>query len=94
MNIRIKFLAPLAIALLLAACSGGISGTYVDSQGNPAMKFSSGKAYLDLGPAGTHEMDYSVDGDKIVLHSPQGNLVLTREPDGSLDTPWGTWKKK
>jgi hypothetical protein len=38
-------------------------------------------------------MKYSTDGDKIVLHSPEGNLVLTRNADGSIDTPWGTMKK-
>lgn len=94
MNLRIGFPATLLAMLLLAACGGGASGTYVDSQGNPAMRFASGTAQIDLGPAGVHEMKYSVEGNRIVLHSNAGDLVLTRHPDGTLDTPWGTWKKK
>lgn len=38
----------------------------------------------------TRELSYSTDGDKVILESPQGNLVVTRNKDGSLDTPWGT----
>lgn len=93
MNIRIALLASLLASLLLVACSGGAGGTYVDSSGGTAMTLSSGTAQLDLGPT-KMQMKYSVDGDKIVLHSPQGDLVLTRHPDGTLETPWGTWKKK
>lgn len=93
MNIRIRLLAPLLASLLLVACGGSAGGTYVDSDGGTAMTLSSGTAQLDLGPTKV-QMKYSVDGDKIVLHSPQGDLVLTRHSDGTLETPWGTWKKK
>lgn len=92
MNIRIAFLAPLLATLLLAACGGGMSGTYEGGMGS--IKFASGKAYATLGPGITMELKYSTDGDKILLHSQQGDLVLTRNPDGSIDTPWGTMKKK
>jgi hypothetical protein len=91
MNIRTRLLAPLLATLLLAACSGGMSGTYEGEVGS--IKFESGKAYATLMGA-TMEMKYSTDGDKILLHSPQGDLVLTRHADGSIDTPWGTMKKK
>lgn len=94
MNVKAKLASALLTTLLLASCGGGMSGTYVDSSGQPAMTFSSGKAEIDLGAGGIQEMKYSVDGNKIVLHSPEGDLVLTRQSDGSLVTPWGTWKKK
>ena len=76
--------------LLLAACSGGPSGTYEGGMGS--LTFAAGKVDAQL-MGNTVEMDYSTDGDKIVLQSPQGNLVVTRNADGSLDTPWGTMKK-
>jgi hypothetical protein len=91
MKIRHRFLAPLLATLLLAACSGGMSGTYEGGMGS--IKFESGKAYATL-MGSTIEMKYSTDGDKILLHSSQGNLVLTRHADGSIDTPWGLMKKK
>lgn len=90
MNIRIRLLAPLLATLLLAACGGGVSGTYEGGFGS--IKFESGKAYATLMGV-TSQLDYSTEGDKIVLKSPQGNLVLTRNKDGSIDTPWGTMKK-
>jgi hypothetical protein len=90
MNIRTRLLAPLLATLLLAACSGGISGTWKGGMGS--IKFESGKAYATL-LGSTREMKYSTDGDKIVLHSSEGNLVLTRNADGSINTPWGTMKK-
>lgn len=86
-----KILFPLFAVLLLSACSGGVSGTYEGGMGSLA--FASNKVDATL-MGNTVEMDYTTDGDKIVLHSPQGNLVLKRNPDGSLDTPWGTMKKK
>lgn len=86
-----KTLSILLVTLLLAACGGGMSGTYEGGMGS--ISFASGKADASL-MGNTIEMNYTTDGDKIVLESPQGNLVLTRNPDGSLDTPWGTMKKK
>ena len=85
-----KTLAALCTALL-AACSSGISGTYEGGLGS--IQFSSGKADVTL-MGNTVEMDYTTDSDKVILQSPQGNLVLKRNQDGSLDTPWGTIKKK
>jgi len=91
MNMHARLLAPLLATLLLIACSDGMGGTYEGSLGT--IKFESGKAYTTLMTM-TLEMDYSIDGNKIVLHSPQGDLVLTRNADGSIDTPWGQMKKK
>ena len=89
---KISFGAVLLSAALLAGCGGGLNGTYQTSDGNMSIKFDSGKAYVTL-PGGTVEAGYEVDGDKIILKNPQGNLVLTREKDGSLDGPMGTMTK-
>lgn len=90
MHTRSKFPIPLLLSLLLSACGGGISGTYEGGMGT--IKFESGKAYATLMQV-TREMDYRTEGDKVVLRSPEGDLVLTRHADGSLDTPWGSMKK-
>lgn len=88
----IAFGALLLSATLLAGCGGGISGTYASSEGGMSIRFDSGKAYVTtLG--GTVQTGYEVDGDKIILKSPQGNLVLTRNDDGSLQGPMGTLTK-
>ncbi|CAM5248879.1 hypothetical protein [Rhodanobacter lindaniclasticus] len=84
------FLAVLAAALL-AACGGGLSGTYEGEAGT--LTFDGSKVDLKT-MASTVEMDYSTDGDKILLKMPQGSVVLTRNADGSIDTPWGPMKKK
>jgi hypothetical protein len=91
MNIRTRLLAPLLATLILAACGGGMSGTWEGGMGS--IRFESGKAYATL-LGSTREMKYSTDGDKVVLHSSEGDLVLTRNADGSIDTPWGRMKKK
>jgi hypothetical protein len=89
MNITAKVASALLITLLLAACGGGISGTYTGKQSLATITFSSGKADIKVMGA-TIEMNYSVDGDKVKLLGPGGsNMVLTRNKDGSLDTPWG-----
>lgn len=94
MNIKNKLASALLATLMLAACGGGMSGTYGDAGANFTITFSGSTVDLDMGLAGTHEMKYSVDGNKIVLKTPQGNLVLTRNADGSISTPWGRMKKK
>jgi len=91
MKSRGKILPTLLATLLLAACRGGMSGTYEGGMGS--LTFNSGKADATL-MGNTIEMDYTTDGNRIVLKSPQGNLVVTRNSDGSLDTPWGTMKKR
>lgn len=83
----------LLAALLLGACGGGMSGTYEGDNGMVALAFHGSKVDAKVLGA-THELSYSTDGDKIILESPQGKLVVTRNQDGSLDTPWGTMKKR
>lgn len=90
---NISFAAIALSAVLLAGCGGGMDGTYKTSDGLMTIKFDSGKAYVTL-PGGTTEASYKADGDKLILENPQGNLVLTRGKDGSLENgPMGTLSK-
>jgi hypothetical protein len=81
-----RSLTTLLLALPLAGCNGGISGTYEGNVGSLA--FHGNKVDATL-MGSTLRMDCRAEGNRIVLDSPQGELVLERKPDGSLDTPWG-----
>jgi hypothetical protein len=72
--------------LFLVCGCNRISGKYQDTNGMMAIEFKSGKAYMTTMGI-TTEADYDVDGDKVTLHSPNGNLVLTKQSDGSLAGP-------
>jgi len=71
-------------SLLLWGCGGGgMSGKY----SNQAMQleFKGSKAYITMRTTGTTtEAGYEVDGDKVTIHNQAGNLVLTRNTDGTL----------
>ena len=78
-----------ALILALSACSSKIDGTFADQVGMTSYTFKSGgKAYVSV--MGTEvEVDYVVDGNKIKLTTPQGNMILTALDDGSLQGPMG-----
>lgn len=94
MKARDKIASIVLTALLLAACSGAPTGTHEGVMGS-TLTFASGKATISLGN-NNMQVDYSVAGDKIKLHAPDGgpDMILTRQSDGSLDTPWGHMTKK
>ena len=95
---RLRASALLACGLLLAGCGDGYEGdTYADSEGAVTVEFKDeNRAYVRLGGLGEREVGYKVDDDRVVLESPDGNIVLTRKDDGSLDggMMFGTQKKK
>ena len=70
-------------AVLLAAggCGGGISGTYADEGNVTAYEFRrDGQAtILVLGTSVAAE--YKLDGDRVLVTSPQGTVVLRRAGD-------------
>lgn len=73
--------------LILAACGSGLDGTY--SNGMLKVKFESGgKAYMSaafMGIEGAEsEVKYEIDGDKVIISTPQGNQVLRLQKDGTL----------
>jgi len=75
--------------LLLVACGSPVDGTYSDAMGLTSYTFKDGdKVYVSAMGAET-ELKYSVEDDKIRIESPQGNLILTLNEDGSLQGPMG-----
>jgi hypothetical protein len=87
---------------VLMGCDQGMSGKYgnqfSDMQGMTVEFKTSSKAYVTMPGGSTMEFQYEVDGDKIVLRNQAGNMVLTRNKDGTLsgsplDTVAGPMKK-
>lgn len=76
-------------SLTLTGCSSGMSGKYANEM--MEVEFKGSKAYVSMGIEGlartTTEVKYEVQGDNIILHNQAGNLVLTRNKDGSLSGP-------
>lgn len=90
---RAVFGAVLLAAGLLAGCGGGgMSGTYTDSSGVISFTFHSSKVDIHTF-GGTVEVPYRVDGDNIIIKSPQGDLVIHRNKDGTLAGPLGPMTK-
>lgn len=82
---------------LAVACGSGntLEGTYHHTAGGAmALDFKGSKVTMTFaGESETH--DYKVDGDKIIIINPkEGNLELTRNSDGSLNSRIGTFAKR
>jgi hypothetical protein len=89
------FLVPFAL-LTLGGCRGsGPSGIYQNPAGAMAIDFEDGKARLTMGPTTGDPVPYEVDGNKITIHTggPGGDLVLTQQSDGSLQSDMGIMGK-
>ena len=89
-----KMVATLVLACLLAACGGGLSGTFEDEMGMTSLTFHGGGKVVQASElAGVElEMRYAIDGDKIRLTNPDAAgaaLVLTRVDDDTLSGPMG-----
>jgi hypothetical protein len=68
----------------LSACSDRISGTYSDKQGVATYEFDR-NGRINITVLGTNvAAEYAVDGDRILVTSPQGTIVLTRQGDQLL----------
>ena len=73
-----KSIGPVAAALFAIGCSGGLSGTYSDEGNVTEYEFHrDGRAtILVLGTSVAAE--YQLDGDRVLVTSPQGTVVLRR----------------
>jgi hypothetical protein len=83
---RSRWLATVALACsLLAACGSRMSGHYKNPNELMEIEFKgSNTAYLSM-IGTTMEVKYRVDGDHVVFDTPQGQLVFTRNPNGTLE---------
>jgi hypothetical protein len=77
-----------AMMLIAVGCGGSLSGKYDAELGVTSVVFTPSKAVVITGLT-TVEVDYEVLGDKVILKTPMGNMVLTRNNDGTLDGPFG-----
>ena len=66
---------------LLAACGSGISGRYSDARDLTTYEFNrDGSAIVTV--LGTSvAANYTIDGERLLINSPQGTIVLTRKDD-------------
>lgn len=72
----------------LAACGGGLSGTWADDAGITRYAFA-GNGTVMISVLGSEvSAEYRLDGDKVLVSSAQGTVVLTRR-DGRLFGPMG-----
>lgn len=88
-----------AVALLLSACGGGVTGTYEDAMGLSRLRFESGGKVVQSSDLGGVElqMRYEVEGDRIRLLHPKvegAALVLTRVDEDTLSGPMGMTYKR
>jgi ABC-type uncharacterized transport system auxiliary subunit len=71
----------LLIAALLAGCGDEVSGTYADEAGVTRYAFA-GDGAVTIHVLGAEvDAEYSLDGDKILVSSAQGTVVLMRRDD-------------
>ena len=72
----------------LMGCDQGMSGKYsnarTEGMGMTVEFKPSSKAYVTMPGGAMMEFTYEVDGDKIILRNQAGNMILTRNKDGTL----------
>jgi len=93
---NVPLTAAIACLSLSLGCGSKLEGTYVSATGMAAIELKSGKAYLTTGVV-TQSGEYEVKGDKIIIKENKDDrepIILTRNGDGSIDTPFGRMTKK
>ncbi len=71
-----------------AACGDGLSGTYADDPGVTRYVFARDGGVTILVLGSEVDAEYRLDGDKVLVTSAQGTVVLTRR-DERLYGPMG-----
>ena len=89
----------LSANLAVSACGAGstkLDGLYVNSNGQTTLEFRDGKAFLTMVGMASDAIPYEVKGNTITVHAGgiAGDLVLTRNSDGTLQGPFGIMRKK
>jgi len=84
------FIIPIFLCLFLSSCGSGLDGTYSDQAEMTKYKFESGgNVYVSSVMGVEVELKYKLDGNKIKIGGPEGNLILTLLEDGSIEGPMG-----
>ena len=74
-------LSLLLMSAALIGCGNGVSGTYADDAGVTRYTFA-GNGGVTIHVLGAEvEAEYSLDGDKVLVSSAQGTVVLQRRDD-------------
>ena len=69
------------LALLLAGCGGGMTGTYDEASGLSSLDFQDdGTVYVSVLGV-TVAGEYELDGKRVIVEGPNGKQVLTRDGD-------------
>lgn len=84
-----RALLVLVVALLLTACSRGLSGTYTDEVGFMSFTFERDGRVVQSTLGLEVEMRYQRDGDRIVIENGMGDFVFTRIDADTLEGPLG-----
>jgi hypothetical protein len=89
----------LSVGLAVSACAAGadkLDGLYVNSNGQNSVEFRDGKAFITMVGMASDAIPYDVKGTTITVHAGgmAGDLVLTRNSDGTLQGPFGIMRKK
>jgi hypothetical protein len=88
-----------SVVLAVSACGAGASkldGLYTASNGQNTVEFRDGKAFVTMVGMASEGIPYDVKGNTITVHAGgiAGDLVLTRNSDGTLEGPFGIMRKK
>ena len=76
------------VSIIIAACGSRFSGTYGDVEGLTTYEFDrNGQARISV-LGNLINAEYIIDGNKVLVTSPQGTVVLTRNGK-SLYGPMG-----
>lgn len=76
-----KFCVLIGWLLALPACGDGISGNYADDAGVTEYAFA-GNGGVKISVLGAEvDAEYRLDGNKVLVSSAQGTVVLTRRDD-------------
>jgi len=85
----------LLLALVSCGGSSNLDGVYHGITGGPiTITIKSGKATVQVGNE-SKTLDYKVEGNKLTIVDPkEGNLLLTINDDGTLNSELGVMTKK
>lgn len=73
-----------SVALLLAACGGGMQGSFEDELGVMRYEFRTDGSIVMTVMGASFEGEYEIDGNRITVVGPNGRLNLRRDGDALI----------